>query len=166
MPLPTAAFLLLVTPLATLLALLSKNPVVDGVVAAAAVTAALAVIWRQVLRPLTRSIHEIADSVPILAGIAKEFRPNGGGSLRDQIDGMKTDIAEGREAITETAATVQALSVIVNDLATTVAVHDENNAKEFERVREGQASMSLQLRNIQQAQHPPLPTSTPTSTAA
>ena len=64
---------------------------------------ACGIIWRKVIRPSARAIRKavhlidmlevcapylksMPDTLPVLAEIAKEFRPNEGASLRDQMN--------------------------------------------------------------------------------
>jgi len=72
------------------------NKFVLTLVAIAAGISALYVIWRKAIVPffrgvarLIKGIDRIADATPVLLGIAEEFRPNGGHSLRDVVDSIE-----------------------------------------------------------------------------
>lgn len=60
----------------------------------AAVVAAVGALYRQVIRPMVRTIKRIADTVEI---VEAQMRPNGGKSIRDALDQVLARI-EGLEA--------------------------------------------------------------------
>lgn len=63
-----------------------------AVAAVAAGIYGLYLIWTYGLCPVWRTmmaINHFAEALPVLLEIADEFKPNGGGSLRDQIDEIR-----------------------------------------------------------------------------
>lgn len=49
----------------------------------------IALLWRPVIKPLLGAFHAAAS-------VSKEFKPNGGHSLRDAIDGIARDVADAK----------------------------------------------------------------------
>ena len=109
---------------------------VDVLIIVAAVLTASWTIWRKGLKPFIQIVNHVAEAVPILAEIAKEFKPNEGTSLRDVVEAIHQDITTIRE--------VQLLAQV---RANEGADHFENL---HHALRETQADIMLQLRNIQQ----------------
>ena len=105
---------------------------VDVFIIVAALLTAWWTIWRRGLRPLIRAVHEIADSVPILAEIAREFRPNGG-RLREVIDHIHDETCALRRCLDAHITAEQAT---------------------LDRLDARHARMEIELRNIQQGQIP------------
>lgn len=62
--------------------------------ACAALVAILAVA--RTLYKVMRAAVRAEEALPILFEIAEQFRPNGGGSLRDQVDGIRREQASVR----------------------------------------------------------------------
>jgi hypothetical protein len=104
----------------------------DWIILTAAVLTAALVIWQKGIRPVVRTIAEVAQAVPILADIAQEFRPNSGHSLRDVIDDMRSS-----------------LQTIAESQATIIEDHQE--------LKDAHAQLSLQIRNVEQATAPGVP---------
>lgn len=76
------------------------SPILAGLVAISVALAAWQVIWKRGIVPtwnfcarFFRAVIRIADATPVLIGIAEEFEPNGGNSLRDAVD-RKADKAD------------------------------------------------------------------------
>lgn len=77
---------------------------VQVLVITAAALAALATIWRKGILPLVRlarAVERIADATPVLIGIAEEFRPNGGSSLRDTVDRIEVKVDAQHQTMTD-----------------------------------------------------------------
>lgn len=76
--------------------LLPRSAEVRGqeIILIAAVVAAVGALYRQVIRPMVRTIKRIADTVEI---VEAQMRPNGGKSIRDALDQVLARI-EGLEA--------------------------------------------------------------------
>ena len=105
---------------------------------AASLLVAYITLWRKGVVPLYRFVRrfltaviDIAASVPVLAEIAREFRPDHGRSLRDVVDHMHEEVCETRR-----------------DLADHVAESQENTAAVTDRL----ARIEIEVRNIQQGQ--------------
>jgi hypothetical protein len=65
------------------------------VIGIAAFIVAWQTIWKRFLVPLARFVKgviRIADATPVLVQIAEEFRPNGGGTVRDTVDRIETKV--------------------------------------------------------------------------
>ena len=60
---------------------------VDRVLIFAGLLAAVGMIWRQGVRPLSRFFRRVAEGVEF---VSDQMRPNGGGSMRDTLDRMET----------------------------------------------------------------------------
>ncbi len=61
----------------------------DVLILTAAVVTALGVLWRKVLQPMGRGAQTVER-------IYAEFRPNGGGSMRDSVDRTEVEVASLR----------------------------------------------------------------------
>ncbi len=67
------------------------------VAAAGAIALALNLIWRFVVVPVYRFLKAVSmfgEAQPVLLGIAAEFRPNDGASLRDQVDSLHGEVGD------------------------------------------------------------------------
>lgn len=60
---------------------------------AGAVTA-LRVLWRSLFRPVLHFADVTRDATPVLLEVAREWRANGGTSVIDSIDTLKTSVTE------------------------------------------------------------------------
>ena len=105
---------------------------------AASLLVAYITLWRKGVVPLYRFVRrfltaviDIAASVPVLAEIAREFRPDHGRSLRDVVDHMHDEICGTRSDLAEHVATTQEITVAV---------------------KENLARIEIEVRNIQQGQ--------------
>ena len=83
--------------------LVTASYVTGAIVALGAI---IGFFWRKIVKPLARIEH----AMPILLEIADEFKPNGGGSLRDTVNRI------------ETASTTAAHKA--EHVATALATHD------------------------------------------
>ena len=100
------------------------NPIVDGLIIAAAVVTSCGVLWRKVLKPLLRAADTIRDATPVLVSIAYEFEPNDGHSLRDVVNRI--------EKKADTAATE---SLVTRGMVEELAVRFNNHLTAEERAR-------------------------------
>jgi hypothetical protein len=74
------------------------------IIGIAAFIVAWQTIWKRFLVPLFmfgRGVIRIADATPILVQIAEEFRPNGGGSVRDVVDRIETKVDNAAQLVRE-----------------------------------------------------------------
>jgi hypothetical protein len=72
------------------------------VIGIAAFLVAWQTIWKRFLVPLARFVKgviRIADATPILVQIAEEFRPNGGGTVRDTVDRIELKVDEAARLV-------------------------------------------------------------------
>lgn len=94
----------------------------SAVVILAGVVVAVGTLWRMVLRPIGQRVTTLAHLVE------REMTPNGGASLRDQIDGLRADVeAHARaeaEAVAEMRARLDALNVAVEAMTAWARSHD------------------------------------------
>lgn len=69
--------------------------VASGVTAALALLlGSIAVIYRKAIRPVTRGIAQLVETVPTIVEIAEQFKPDHGTSLMDVVTDMRDDIKE------------------------------------------------------------------------
>ena len=76
------------------------------VAATGGIVYALFLIWEHVICPAWRffmNVIKFAEAQPVLLAIAKEFRPNDGATLRDQVDRTHDEIRDIRDKINEQA---------------------------------------------------------------
>jgi phytoene/squalene synthetase len=74
------------------------------VIGIAAFIVAWQTIWKRFLVPLARFVKgviRIADATPVLVQIAEEFRPNGGGTVRDVVDRIETKVDNAAQLVRE-----------------------------------------------------------------
>jgi hypothetical protein len=72
------------------------------VIGIAAFIVAWQTIWKRFLVPLARFVKgviRIADATPVLVQIAEEFRPNGGGTVRDVVDRIETKVDDAARLV-------------------------------------------------------------------
>jgi hypothetical protein len=72
------------------------------IIGIAAFLVAWQTIWKRFLVPLFmfgRGVIRIADATPILVQIAEEFRPNGGGSVRDVVDRIELKVDDAARLV-------------------------------------------------------------------
>jgi hypothetical protein len=65
----------------------------DWIIAAGAVIGAVGVIWRKVLRPMTRGAVLLEQVLPVLVDIGHEFKPNSGETLKDSLNRIEENLA-------------------------------------------------------------------------
>jgi hypothetical protein len=92
------------------------------VVVIAGVVVAIGTLWRMVLRPIGTRLGALAIIVE------RELEPNGGDSLRDQIDAIRADLiahmaAEDR-SVADLAARLEALTAAVEAMTAWARSHD------------------------------------------
>lgn len=92
------------------------------VVVIAGVVVALGTLWRMVLRPMGLRIGALGSL------IERELAPNGGDSLRDQIDGLRDcldeHVADEAAAAAELRARLDALTTAVEAMTAWARAHD------------------------------------------
>lgn len=77
----------------------------------------IGIVWKKFIKPLTR----IDNAMPTLLGIADEFTPNGGNSLRDRINKLQ-DHAEGIDAkLEKQSKSIDEIITQVNRMSSTQA---------------------------------------------
>ena len=82
---------------------MTGEPTVDWIIGGAALIVALGTIYRRAIRPVLRAANTVADATPTLLGMAEEFKPNGGASLRDVVNRIEFK-ADSASAAARTAA--------------------------------------------------------------
>ena len=92
------------------------------IVVIAGVIVAIGTLWRMVLRPLGLRLGALATIVE------RELEPNGGSSLRDQIDAIGTDLtahmAAEERSVAELHARLEALTAAVEAMTAWARSHD------------------------------------------
>ncbi len=123
----------------------TDNPVIDTILGIALVLGALGVIWRVAIRPLVHGVNTIAEVAPILTGIAEEFKPNGGSSLRDVVNRIEGK-ADNAVTAAESAVTAATTAATHAELAVTAAsTASEHAAKAVEISEHNQKVLSEDL---------------------
>jgi hypothetical protein len=93
-----------------------------AVVVVAGVVVALGTLWRMVLRPMGIRLGALGTL------IERELTPNGGDSLRDQVDGLTTSladhVADEAAAAAELRARLEALTTAVEAMTAWARAHD------------------------------------------
>jgi hypothetical protein len=81
----------------------------DLLLAAAAVSGAAALLWRNVIRPIGELVRSLARMNETLTDIAHEFQPNEGTSLKDRIERIDQTVEAHRARHDELDARLDAL---------------------------------------------------------
>lgn len=63
--------------------------------------------YQRRIRPVVKAIVRIDSAVPVLLGIADEFKPNGGGSLHDRLVRIEGQLADAKDVIENTESTIE-----------------------------------------------------------
>lgn len=127
---------------------LTGNAWVDWPIVAAALLIAYLTLWRRGVMPLfrfarrfIRAAIDIADTVPVLLA---EFRPNGGGSLRDAVDRLETgqavmgaQLGAHLDEAGHRQDTLRALTDEMTALHSDFVVHKGDDAASFDAVQGG-----------------------------
>jgi hypothetical protein len=80
------------------------NAFLAVIIGIAAFLIAWQTIWKRFLVPMylfVKGVIRIADATPILVQIAEEFRPNGGGTVRDTVDRIELKVDEAARLVRE-----------------------------------------------------------------
>lgn len=115
---------------------------VDVAIVAAAFLAAIAGIWHKGIKPAShwvaeswRNIKHVLEIGSTLVEIADEFRPNGGGSLRDVVDRVETQGQEAKVALTDQLVHSAARDAEVSSLRAEQIAHAAVDAESFAEVK-------------------------------
>lgn len=134
---------------------ITGSSIADLIIAVAALVAALATIWAKGIKPFAhwfaRSWRNVRNAVAIgtrLVEIAEEFRPNGGGSLRDVIDRVETQTSEVQTSLVSHLLYSEARDAEVAAIRAEQTAHAATDAASFAEVKGAQAIVQGAVENL------------------
>lgn len=87
---------------------IADHPALQAFLSAVLVASVVARLWRKQVRPMLRAIVRMDDAIPVLLGIADQFRPNAGHSLHDRLTRIEGQVSSCVEVVESIESQVDA----------------------------------------------------------